>query len=189
MKWVWARRCKCCLSSRQSKSKKEGPTLILCPVSVLYNWETQAKQHVSSFSVYLFHGTDRERKKANLEKFDLVIASYATLLADSNKGQKKNGLMSVNWARVVCDEAHVIRNSSSKTFEAVCELQRCYTWCVTGTPVVNSVDDLFANLKLIQCEPLNDKTWWKKLIQTPIMKETDVHLLLLLFFLCLCFFF
>lgn len=76
-------------------------------------------------SVYTFYGDTRDRKKAVLEEHDIVITSYSTLLADSNKGSKaKAGLLSVDWLRLVCDEAHSVRNSASKTFSVLKEVKR-----------------------------------------------------------------
>jgi SWI/SNF-related matrix-associated actin-dependent regulator of chromatin subfamily A3 len=117
--------------------KSKGPTLVLCPVSVIDNWASQASQHVPRLKVYVFHGS-RDRKKSTLEDHDIVIASYATMLADAAKGRKA-GLSAVTWARVVCDEAHQVRNADSKAFKELSNLSRTYCWKLTGTPIVNGI--------------------------------------------------
>ncbi len=90
------------------------------------------------------------------------------------QGKKsKTGLLNVEWLRLVLDESHTVRNANSKTFETLKVLKRVFTWCVSGTPIVNSVNDLYAYLCLIRCEPLHDVEWWRKLFLKPITKAGD----------------
>ncbi len=74
------------LLSLSLSAKKNQPTLLLCPVSVIDNWASQAAQHAPSLKVFVYYGA--ERKKADLKNFDLIISSYSTMLVDASKGDR-----------------------------------------------------------------------------------------------------
>ncbi|CCX16895.1 Similar to Helicase-like transcription factor; acc. no. Q14527 [Pyronema omphalodes CBS 100304] len=120
-------------------------TLILCPVSVMSNWTDQMAQHVApehELKVHRYHAAGKSEAK-NLGKYDVVITSYGTLSSDFGQSKKKN-LFSYKWRRVVLDEAHLIRNPKSKTTISAYNLDAVSRWALTGTPIVNSLKDLYS---------------------------------------------
>ncbi|KAI1330305.1 SNF2 family N-terminal domain-containing protein [Xylariaceae sp. FL0255] len=99
-----------------------------------------------ALNVIRFHGQGRPRSSNELRSFDVVLITYATLVADR---AAQSILFQVEWYRVVLDEAHWIRNSGSKLFEAVLALNAGRRWCLTGTPIQNRLNDLTALAQFI----------------------------------------
>ncbi|KAF5574949.1 helicase-like transcription factor [Fusarium subglutinans] len=96
---------------------------------------------------------------------DIVLTTYQTLRSEwTNKGP----LFTKKWFRVVLDEAHRIGNRSTQVFQAACELQSSRRWCLTGTPIVNSIDNYGALLAFIKMEPLDTKATFDHWISTQI---------------------
>ncbi|KAI3402201.1 hypothetical protein diail_130 [Diaporthe ilicicola] len=127
----------------------KGVTLIVAPVSVMSNWEQQARQHVKSEhspKILIYHGT-RKATVQEMMKHHIVITSYGTLAADhGNKGP----LLSASWRRVILDEGHTIRNAKTKAAEAACGLKAESRWVLTGTPIVNNIRDFHSLVKFLR---------------------------------------
>ncbi|KAF4998446.1 hypothetical protein FDECE_11787 [Fusarium decemcellulare] len=116
----------------------------------------------------VFYGDQRTKAVKDLINFDIVLTTYATLLADS-KGRRI--LQSLTWFRVVLDEAHCIRNDSTQRFKAANELQSSRRWCLTGTPIQNSLDDLRSLLKFLRCRPFDSRSYFDKNIVEPLRQD------------------
>lgn len=146
-------------------------------------WRSQIKNHITpgQIRVSLYHGTGRERLAKQFQNNDIVLTTYQTLRSEwTNKGP----LFTEQWFRVVLDEgqycylstffmwlmnaAHRIGNRSTQVFQAACELQSSRRWCLTGTPIVNSIDNYGALLAFIQMEPLVAKAIFDRWISSPI---------------------
>jgi SWI/SNF-related matrix-associated actin-dependent regulator of chromatin subfamily A3 len=137
-----------------------GTTLIVAPVSVMSNWVQQIAKHVktgNALKVLTYHGSNRKRMThREFGEYDVVITSYGTLSTEysskskaAEKIPRKEGLFSINWARVVLDEGHNIRNPSTKSAVAATSLLATARWVLTGTPIVNSIKDLYSMLKFL----------------------------------------
>ena len=139
-----------------------GPTLIISPVSVMSNWSQQIERHVKSkkaLRVLTYHGNNRKSMAVeDFANYDVVISTYGTLSTECfSNGSKtpgpvpsKKGLFSVQWRRVVLDEGHIIRNPSTKAAIAACSLLAQSRWVLSGTPIVNSIKDLYSMLKFLR---------------------------------------
>lgn len=138
-----------------------GATLIISPMSVMSNWNTQIGRHISNthcLQVLTYHGQGKipiDAKK--IRDFDVVITTYETVMMEYQKSGyknpnvlRKNGLFSINWRRVVLDEGHTIRNPSAKKSTAACQLTAMSRWVLTGTPIVNTLKDLFSIVKFLR---------------------------------------
>lgn len=127
----------------------KGATLIVAPVSVMSNWEQQARQHVKSEhtpKILIYHRT-RKATAQEMMKHTIVITSYGTLTSDHNS---KGPLSSASWRRVILDEGHTIRNAKTKAAEAACGLKAESRWVLTGTPIVNNIKDLHSLIKFLR---------------------------------------
>ncbi|XP_034418537.1 helicase-like transcription factor isoform X2 [Cyclopterus lumpus] len=143
-------------------------TLILCPLSVISNWLDQFEQHVRAnvkLNVYLYYGAERNRSKAFLSSQDVVITTYNVLSADFGN---KSPLHGINWLRVVLDEGHVVRNPQAQMSKAVLDLKGQRRWILSGTPIQNSVKDLWMLLAFLRLKPFDAREWWNRVIQRPV---------------------
>ena len=137
-----------------------GTTLIVAPVSVMSNWVQQIERHVKkgkNMKVLTYHGSNRKRMThREFAEYDVVVTSYGTLGTEYStkdraveKIPRRDGLFSTRWARVVLDEGHNIRNPATKSSVAATSLLATARWVLTGTPIVNSIKDLYSMLKFI----------------------------------------
>lgn len=160
-----------------SVQRNSKATLIICPKSVMSNWTEQIKLHTkpNKINVYSYHGTQRTQDLDELAGYDIVLATYQTASAElGDKTGKRSALSSIQWFRVVLDEAHTIRNPATGVFKACCALSAQRRWAVTGTPVQNRLDDLGALIKFLKVEPFDDGTNWAKHIIAPF-KNANEH--------------
>jgi len=157
------------------------PTLVVAPLSVIQNWEEQLSVHAQYVLVSVYYGASKRRNfsKKLLLKQDVVITTYGVVAAESRV--KDSILFSIKFARVILDEAHMIKNRQTKTAEACFALKAKARWCLTGTPVQNNVHDLFSLIKFLQVEHLNDwKKWCTKINVNPTTKAVSSRALNLL---------
>ena len=106
-------------------------TLLVVPKSIITQWVEEIARFAPGLSVCVFDGPNRRYDA----KKDIVIAPYSLLSSNDVT------LHMVQWNRVILDEAHEIRNKTSKLFKSVCQLKTQIKWIVTGTPVFNSMED------------------------------------------------
>ncbi|XP_009296828.1 helicase-like transcription factor isoform X2 [Danio rerio] len=153
-------------------------TLIVCPLSVLSNWLDQFEQHIRTdvtVKVYLYYGSERNRSVSLLSEQDVVLTTYNVLSSDfGNKASSP--LHNVKWLRVVLDEGHVVRNPNALQSKAVLELQSERRWILSGTPIQNSLKDLFMLLSFLKLKPFDVKEWWSRIIQRPVTMGDRVGL-------------
>ncbi|XP_031418878.1 helicase-like transcription factor [Clupea harengus] len=158
------------LPSESSGSSSARATLILCPLSVLSNWLDQFEQHVRmdvKLNVYLYYGAERCRDSHFLAGQDVVLSTYNVLASDfGNKASSP--LHKVSWLRVVLDEGHIIRNPNALQSKAVLDLTSERRWILSGTPIQNSLKDLWMLLSFLRLKPFDVKEWWNRVIQRPV---------------------
>ncbi|KAI1640419.1 hypothetical protein F4809DRAFT_590021 [Biscogniauxia mediterranea] len=150
--------------------EKPRTTLIVTPKSTLYGWQTQIARHIGAgqVSMLIYHGSDRRRLSSQFKDVDIVLTTYEILRSEHTL---KGPLYSQLWWRVVLDEAHHIRNRESQAFEACCQVRAQYRWCLTGTPVQNSLDDFGALLCFLNVYPFQDKRQFDRLIAAPFHRS------------------
>jgi SNF2 family DNA or RNA helicase len=118
-----------------------GPTLLICPMSLVGNWEREAAKFAPDLRVYAHHGSQRLRGTDladHLSDADLVVTTYATATRDIDE------LAGTGWHRVVLDEAQAIKNSLSLAAKAVKRLGAGHRVALTGTPVENRLAELWS---------------------------------------------
>ncbi|ERE87686.1 helicase-like transcription factor, partial [Cricetulus griseus] len=158
------------VSKKCDTGERTRTTLIICPLSVLSNWIDQFGQHIKPevhLNFYVYYGPDRIRDPALLSKQDIVLTTYNILTHDY--GTKDDSpLHSIKWLRVILDEGHAIRNPNAQQTKAVLDLEAERRWVLTGTPIQNSLKDLWSLLSFLKLKPFIDREWWHRTIQRPV---------------------
>ncbi|XP_077988188.1 helicase-like transcription factor [Glandiceps talaboti] len=152
-------------------AKGPRPTLIICPMSVLSNWIDQFEEHVKpnvDVSFYTYYGNERTKHAWKLEQQDVVLTTYNTLAVEFKTKGANSAVHKTEWLRVVLDEGHSIRNHKALQTKAVNALKAQRRWVLTGTPIQNSMKDLFSIISFLKVEPLNERQWWQRTMERPI---------------------
>ena len=129
------------LSLISAQDPGSGPTLLVCPMSLVGNWQREAARFTPDLRVHVHHGADRldgESLASALAGADLVITTYGVATRD------RAALSQLTWARVVCDEAQNIKNHATKQARAVRGLPAAARIALTGTPVENRLSELWS---------------------------------------------
>ncbi|QYT04363.1 hypothetical protein H0G86_011272 [Trichoderma simmonsii] len=156
--------------SEETQPRPSWTTLIVTPKSTIHNWQQQCESHIHPGRVKtaIYLGSGRKTLRARLLNSDVILTTYETMRRDWEEG---GPLFSVQWYRVVLDEAHHIRARNSQTFKAACEIQALYRWCLTGTPIHNSLDDFAALLSFVRVPVFMKKNLFDFWITRPIKEK------------------
>ncbi|KAK1912828.1 hypothetical protein P3342_004764 [Pyrenophora teres f. teres] len=158
-------------------------TLVIAPMSLLAQWHSEAEKasKEGTLKAMVYYGSE---KAVNLQKLccasnaanapNVIITSYGTVLSEYNQvvAQEGNrgshgGIFSLDYFRIILDEAHYIKNRQSKTAKACYELSARHRWVLTGTPIVNRLEDLFSLVRFLKVEPWANFSFWKTFITVP----------------------
>ncbi len=139
-----------------------GPTLLICPMSLLGNWRKEAARFAPGLRVHVHHGAGR-----TLVDADLVLTTYGTALRDLAL------LREVTWARVVCDEAQAIKNAGTRQSQAVRAIPARTRLALTGTPVENHLAELWSIMEFCNPGLLGPAARFRRRFQEPIERRQD----------------
>ncbi|MEI6535237.1 MAG: SNF2-related protein, partial [Verrucomicrobiaceae bacterium] len=128
-----------------------GPILIICPTSLLGNWEAELQKFTPELIYIIHHGTDRQKIENNITKYNVILTTYSLLVNEISK------ISQINFAGLVLDEASYIRNPDTAVAKAVCQLRVPVRVALSGTPVENSVRDLWSIMRFVQPGFLGDR--------------------------------
>ncbi|MDB9355360.1 DEAD/DEAH box helicase [Nodularia spumigena CS-587/03] len=148
----------------------ENPTLLVCPTSILGNWEREIKKFAPTLKVLQHHGDKRLKGKAFVEavkKHDVIITSYSLVHRDIKS------LQSVDWQTVVLDEAQNVKNPEAKQSQAVRGLKTTFRIALTGTPVENKLQELWSILDFLNPGYLGNRQFFQRRFAMPIEKYGD----------------
>ncbi|HYW21426.1 MAG TPA: DEAD/DEAH box helicase [Nodularia sp. (in: cyanobacteria)] len=148
----------------------ENPTLLVCPTSILGNWEREIKKFAPNLKVLQHHGDKRLKAKAFVEavrKHNVIITSYSLIHRDIKT------LQSVDWQIVVLDEAQNVKNPEAKQSQAVRELKTTFRIALTGTPVENKLQELWSILDFLNPGYLGNRQFFQRRFAIPIEKYGD----------------
>jgi superfamily II DNA or RNA helicase len=142
-----------------------GATLIVCPTSVLTNWEREAKKFAPDVNVVRYHGPNRRLPK--LAKGDLIITSYGVVRSDAEL------LAGLEWDLVVADEAQYAKNPRSRTARALREIPSKSRMALTGTPVENRLLELWSIIDWAVPGLLGSMELFRRTMAIPIERDGD----------------
>jgi SNF2 family DNA or RNA helicase len=158
------------LIQRDWHSYPPRPVLLICPTSVVGNWQKEAARFTPELPVMAHHGVTRARHEAfarAASKQAIVISSYALLHRDLEH------FRAVDWAGVILDEAQNIKNPQTKQAQAARSLKADYRIALTGTPVENHVGDLWSIMEFLNPGLLSTQTEFKRRFLVPIQASHD----------------
>jgi SNF2 family DNA or RNA helicase len=158
------------LVQHEREQGEDRPVLLVCPTSVLANWEREAARFTPKLSVVVHHGPAREKGWDFTQRAQdnaIVLTSYALLHRDLEE------ISSVQWAGIVLDEAQNIKNPDTKQSQAVRTLVADYRIALTGTPVENHVGELWSIMDFLNPGFLGTAQQFKRAFFVPIQAYRD----------------
>ncbi|HET6256464.1 MAG TPA: DEAD/DEAH box helicase [Puia sp.] len=138
--------------------------LVVCPTTLMFNWENEIKKFTPSLTYHIHHGGDRTRNKEVLAEYNVIITTYGTLRSDIKL------LLELNFDYAVLDESQAIKNPSSKVTKAACLLQAKHRLCMSGTPLQNNTFDIFAQMNFLNPGMLGSLEFFRQEFAVPIDK-------------------
>ncbi|KAJ3567700.1 hypothetical protein NPX13_g6679 [Xylaria arbuscula] len=182
-------------SSSQHTTSAPKTTLVIAPMSLLAQWQSEAENasKEGTLKSIVYYGNDkidnlqalcRESNLASaphviITSYGVVLSEYSQITSRSGGRELHKGLFSLNFFRIILDEAHTIKNRQSKTAKACYDLSAEHRWVLTGTPIVNRLEDLFSLVRFLRVEPWNNFSFWRTFITAPFeskdfMRALDV---------------
>lgn len=168
-------------------------TLVVAPMSLLAQWESEAMKasKPGTLKTLMYYGSEKAANLRNLcceanaaSAPNLIITSYGIVLSEFNQVANRGGdrgshggLFSLDFFRVILDEAHFIKNRQSKTAKACYEINAQHRWVLTGTPIVNRLEDLFSLVHFLRVEPWSNFSFWKTFITVPFESKDFIRAL------------
>jgi non-specific serine/threonine protein kinase len=138
--------------------------LVVCPTTLIYNWENEIKKFTPKLTYRIHHGGQRTRIKEELTDHDITITTYGTLRSDIKL------LMSIEFDYVILDESQAIKNPSSKVTRAAGLLNAKHRLCMSGTPLQNNTFDIFAQMNFLNPGMLGTMEFFRQEFAVPIDK-------------------
>ncbi len=152
------------------KAKEEdgpAPVLVICPTTVVFNWESEIQKFAPTLSCMKLAGVERKQFFKEIPNHDVVITSYALVRRDINK------LKEYNFRYVILDEAQNIKNALSQTAQAVKKLQASHKLALSGTPIENKLEELWSVFDFLMPGFLFSIAEFNSRYVNPIMERQD----------------
>ena len=148
-------------------SLKPLQALIVLPASLIFNWASEIKKFAPSLQIYRHTGPKRHKDVRLLMRFDIILTTYQTALRDVSLFQQ------LPFEYIVLDESQYIKNKDSKVFKAINQLEAKHKISLSGTPIENSLSDLWAQMQFINPGLLGNFSFFKKAFIRPIERKQD----------------
>ncbi|KAI5784264.1 SNF2 family N-terminal domain-containing protein [Pyronema domesticum] len=182
--------------SRPSTDPERKTNLIIAPVALLTQWKAEIKEMLNEkdrLSTFILHGGHGKKKLgfAALSQYDVVLTTYGTialeykkLVAWENEDEATRDpdpqLVLLGdeskWYRVVLDEAQMIKNKETQASKGCAKLQSVYRLCLSGTPMQNSCDELYPQLRFLQIRPYNEWSQFATTFSRPLKNKSNSNI-------------
>ncbi len=154
------------LAEKQS-GRQDRPSLVIAPTSLMVNWRMEAQRFAPELVVLTLHGPARQHHFGELNRYDLILTTYALLPRD------RDALCAGDYHLLILDEAQNIKNSRAKASQIVHQISARHRLCLTGTPMENHLGELWSLFHFLQPGLLGDQRQFRRLFRTPIEKHRD----------------
>jgi SNF2 family DNA or RNA helicase len=141
--------------------------LVVCPTTLIYNWENEIRKFTPSLTYRIHHGGQRSRTKDDFMNHDITITTYGTLRSDIKL------FVSIEFDYVILDESQAIKNPSSKVTRAASLLNAKHRLCMSGTPLQNNTFDIFAQMNFLNPGMLGTMEFFRQEFSIPIDKFAE----------------
>lgn len=155
------------LLQREKENGAEQPSLIVMPTSLVYNWEAEARKFTPELRILNHTGVGRTKNVANFAIYDIILTTYGIVRQDLKF------LKDFPFHYVILDEGQMIKNPASKTAKAVKQLKAHHRLSLTGTPLENSLMDLWSQMTFLNPGLLGSERFFKTFYAQPIEKGRD----------------
>ncbi len=158
------------LKEKENAGSLPGPVLLICPTSVVTNWQREVQKFAPSLTTHIHQGQGRLKGAAFVDvtkNIDLVLSSYAVVRQDAET------IQSIAWWSVILDEAQNIKNSSAKQTQAIRKLEAAYRLALTGTPVENRLSELWSIMQFLNPGYLGSMESFRRYYALPIERFGD----------------
>ncbi|SEN14810.1 Helicase conserved C-terminal domain-containing protein [Mucilaginibacter gossypiicola] len=145
----------------------KATSLVIMPTSLIYNWLNEARKFAPQLRLMVHTGTMRYRSADVFANYDVVITTYGISRIDIEM------FKDFFFDYVILDESQNIKNPSSKSYQAVKQLKSRFKLILSGTPVENSVNDLWTQMSFINPGLLGAQQFFQNEFVTPIEKKKD----------------
>src|SRR5882724_10013262 len=150
-----------------SAVSERKPFLIVCPTSLVFNWLAEAKKFTPSLKILALHGQDRHPFFAQIQEHDVVVTSYALIRRDAERYRE------LEFDTVVLDEAQHIKNRQTQNAQAVKAVKAPHRLVLTGTPLENSVLDLWSIFDFLMPGYLGSERDFRERYEQPIVRDKN----------------
>ena len=153
----------------EAESKNKSTSIVVCPSTLVLNWKAEVEKWSDSIKVLIINGNVEERLKkiSDYSKYDLIITSYDLLKRDIENYEDKH------FKYIIADEAQYIKNSTTQNATSLKSLKGEIKFALTGTPIENSVAELWSIFDFIMPGYLYNYNKFKKKFEEPILKLED----------------
>ncbi len=142
-------------------------SLIIVPASLIYNWENEIKRFTPGLRICSHKGINRNKSTRRFSEYDIILSSYHTVRQDIDF------IEAFHFHYIILDESQVIKNPGSALYRTMIRLKSKYKLVLTGTPVENSLTDLWSQLNFVNPGLLGDIAFFRREFAKPIEKSGD----------------
>ena len=160
---------------QNTKKEERRTSIVVSPSSLALNWQNEAEKFAEDLQTLVISGTLAERKQkiSEIENYDIVITSYDLLKRDIELYKEKD----YNFRYIIADEAQYLKNSNTQNAKSIKKIKAETKYALTGTPIENSLAELWSIFDYIMPGYLFSYKKFKNLYETPIVKENDVKVM------------
>jgi superfamily II DNA or RNA helicase len=154
-----------CFLQYLKEKNNQATNLVVCPTSLIYNWESELQKFAPTLKYHIYYGTNRSFSDEHFEKYDVIITSYGTMRSDIHELQKHR------FEYIILDESQNIKNPDALVTKAAQILKAKNRIILSGTPVQNNTFDLYAQMHFLNPGFLGNKEFFKTEFAIPIDKN------------------